>query len=141
MEKGAPTLRLGQEIVFDFTGAKNITDLTTNMSGVVCSDDLAWTVSDEGRSFESFTRTSAGYSFSQQFSLTSFFPRLPGGHEADLESIDLFDGRIWLCGSHCRVRAKPDRSQALAPGIRSRASRHLLGSIRLNPQGVPIEES
>src|SRR5690349_12303365 len=108
-----------REIVFDFTGADNIPDLTTNLSGVVCEGDLAWTVSDEGRSFESFSRTPDGYALRRQFALKSFFPGLPHGHEADLESIDLTDGRLWLCGSHSCVRAKPEGAQVLSPTVGS----------------------
>ncbi|WP_352624669.1 DUF3616 domain-containing protein [Mesorhizobium sp. M0578] len=72
-----------------------------------------------------------------QYDLDDFFVDLPEGHETDLESVDAVNGRLWLCGSHCRVRREPDVPGVLDPGFRRRPSRHLLGSIELNGSGKP----
>jgi hypothetical protein len=124
-------LRKVSEVVFDFSGARMVKDLAENLSGVVVQGRHAWTVSDEGRTIECFEAHDHGFRLAHQYGLADFFADLPAGKEADLESIDIADGRVWVCGSHCRVRRKPPDEKHLDPDIRRRRSRHLLGSIRL----------
>lgn len=130
-----------RQIDFDFIGARKIDAVIGNLSGVAVDGPVAWTVSDEGRTFERHVRTPAGFQLSNQYNLEDFFPGLPGGKEADLESIAVSGKRIWLCGSHCRVRLEPDESGTLNAGVRRRRSRHLLGSIGLDANREPIRQS
>jgi hypothetical protein len=128
-------------IVFDFDGAKKIDAVIGNLSGVAVDGAAAWTVSDEGRTFERHERTATGFKLSKQYELVDFFPDLPSGKEADLESLDVSGKRIWLCGSHCRVRVEPDATGAMSSEVRARKSRHLLGSIGLDAKHLPIRRS
>jgi hypothetical protein len=135
------SLGTARHIIFDFDGARKIDSVIGNLSGVAVDGPVAWTVSDEGRTFERHERTATGFRLSKQYDLDDFFPGLPGGKEADLESLAVSGDRIWLCGSHCRVRLQPNESGALSSGVRRRRSRHLLGSIRLDANREPIRGS
>ena len=126
-----------REITFDYAGARNAGDVVGNMSGIAIDREFAWTVSDEGRTFECLRIGDAGFRLDEQYKLDDFFPGLPSGHEADLESVDVFGGRLWLSGSHCRVRREPKVAGTLDPGFKRRPSRHLLGSIELGGSGKP----
>ena len=133
----AMPLRRMRQVTFDYAGARNISDVIGNMSGIAVDREFAWTVSDEGRTFECLRINDAGFRLEEQYRLDDFFPDLPAGHEADLESLDVFGGRLWLCGSHCRVRREPKVVGTLDPGFKRRPSRHLLGSIELGGSGKP----
>ncbi|MCZ8546840.1 DUF3616 domain-containing protein [Mesorhizobium qingshengii] len=124
-----------RDIVFDYANAQNIDAVISNVSGIAIDGKFAWTVSDEGRTFECLSITEAGFVLDAQYNLDDFFTELPEGHEADLESVDVANGRLWLCGSHCRVRREPKAPGILDAGFRRRPSRHLLGSIELNGHG------
>ncbi|UCI06429.1 DUF3616 domain-containing protein [Mesorhizobium sp. B1-1-8] len=126
-----------REIVFDYAGARGLGDVISNMSGIAIDREFAWTVSDEGRTFECLAITGANFVLDAQYRLDDFFPGLPAGNEADLESVDVFGGRLWLCGSHCRVRREPKLAGTLDSGFKRRPSRHLLGSIELGGSGRP----
>jgi uncharacterized protein DUF3616 len=81
--------------------------------------------------------TPRGYRLHRQVALDPLFPGLPGvedGAEADIESIDIAHGRLWVCGSHCRVRKRRKKTGAdtVDPEFRTRPSRHLLGSVPLS---------
>lgn len=138
-EPAAPAkpLQRVRELTLDYTGARDIDDVTGNMSGIAIDREFAWTVSDEGRTFECLRINEAGFRLEEQYKLDDFFPNLPVGHEADLESVDVFGGRLWLSGSHCRVRREPKEAGTLDPGFKRRPSRHLLGSIELGGAGKP----
>ncbi len=139
IEMAPPEKRLTRmrQITFDYAGARNVGDVVGNMSGIATDGEFAWTVSDEGRSFECLRIGDAGFRLEEQYRLDDFFPDLPSGHEADLESVDVFGGRLWLGGSHCRVRREPQVAGTLDPGFKRRPSRHLLGSIELGGSGKP----
>ncbi len=128
-------------IPFDFGEARKTNALRLNLSGLAIDGNAAWTVSDEGRTLERFLDTGAGFVFQQQFRLDEFFPGLPAGKEVDLESIDIADGRVWLCGSHSRVRDEPETAGLPNPRFRRRPSRHLFGSIALDGKGGLQTES
>lgn len=130
-------LQLTREITFDYAGARDIDNVTGNISGIGIGGGSAWTVSDEGRTFERLAAADGGFALVEQYDLDDFFPGLPEGHEADLESVDVFDGRLWLCGSHCRVRREAEEPGTLDPNFKRRPSRHLLGSIALGGSGKP----
>ena len=143
MEAGGRKADLGlsRQIIFDFAGAEQIESVIGNLSGVGVDGPVAWTVSDEGRTFERHVRTGMNFRLSRQYNLDDFFPDLPGGKEADLESLAVSGERIWLCGSHCRVRLKPNEVGAPSAAVGRGRSRHLLGSIRLDANREPIRES
>jgi hypothetical protein len=135
------TLLPSAKLTFDFAGADHLDDLIENISGVVEDKGRIWTVSDEGRTFECFELGKDGLVLSNQYSLDDYFPDLPGGKEADLESVDVHGGKLWLCGSHSRVRHDEDFDGQANSAFRRRPSRHLLGSIKLSDGGEPIRES
>ncbi len=92
-------------------------------------------MSDEGRTVECLAPNGHGYAIKGQLWLDELFPSLPEG-EADLESIE-FDGKyLWLCGSHCRVRSKPEAANTLNAQIKGRPSRRLLARLTLKNDTV-----
>lgn len=114
--------------------------LLRNLSGIAIADPYLWTVSDEGRTVECLRRNRGGFALVRQFRLDDLVSDLPGGKgaELDLESIDIGDGMLWLCGSHCRVRRKPRRDGELNHKIRKRPSRHLLAKGQLEEGGAGL---
>ncbi|WP_447253644.1 DUF3616 domain-containing protein [Mesorhizobium sp. ORM8.1] len=81
-----------RQVTFDYAGARDIGDVIGNVSGIAIDREFAWTVSDEGRTFECLRINDAGFTLEEQYKLDDFFPDLPAGHEADLESLDVFGG-------------------------------------------------
>ena len=66
-----------------------------------------WTVSDEGRTVEQLARSGpAGFRLKRQFRLDESLDEPPPPGEADLEGIAIDAGRVWVCGSHARVRKR-----------------------------------
>ena len=131
-----------QSVVLDYKGAGGTPEILRNLSGLAAEGGTLWTVSDEGRTLERLEAVEGGYLLAEQLRLDALFPDLPVGKEADLESVDVAGGRVWVCGSHGRVREKrrpPDRAAA---GVRRRPSRHLLGSVPLDgarqPRALPF---
>jgi Protein of unknown function (DUF3616) len=127
-------------IVLDYAGAAT-TKLLTNLSGIATTNGALWTVSDEGRTVECLALSPDGFTLRKQFALDDFIPGMPGsdtGDELDLESIDIADDQLWLCGSHCRVRKKPDFEDRINPEFRSRPSRCLLAAIELTNGGTEL---
>lgn len=117
-------------------------DLLCNLSTVAVAGDFLWTASDEGRTLECLAPDGKGYRLHRQVSLDSLFSDLPKDAkdkkpaEADIESIDVAHGRLWVCGSHCRVRKQRKTTQdTVDPDFRKRPSRHLLGSVPLSKSG------
>ena len=120
-----------EPVVLDYRGARGLDDLLGNLSGVAADGEALWTVSDEGRSLERLIQDGDGYVLDEQLLLDDLFPDLPPGKEADLEAVEVADDRVWVCGSHCRVRREPAEDGRLNAGFRRRPSRHLLGSVSL----------
>lgn len=115
-------------IALDCEGAAGLSSLVHNISGVAFDNQSLWTVSGEGRTVECLKSSGEGYKLAEQISLDTLFPDLPSGKEFDLEGVDVEDGRVWVCGSHCRVRLQPSEDGALKAGLRRRPSRNLLAS-------------
>jgi hypothetical protein len=122
---------------------KAIDDLLKNISGVAFDEGFLWTVSDEGRTFECLNAAAEGDGFVlvKQYPIDdpALLPGWPGADkqtELDLESVDVANGALWLCASHCKVRRKPekktDEGKLLLAEIRPRPSRHLLARIDVN---------
>lgn len=125
--------------------------LLKNLSTVVATGDFLWIASDELRSVECLKRKGEHYRLHHQVKLDSIFPDLPGSgaDEADIESIDIADGRLWVCSSHCVVRRKPARKNKdkagemikLDPDLRLRPSQMLFGSVDLKKLGGSLARS
>lgn len=132
-----------ESVWLDYAKAGADPKLTANLSGVAVAGEHLWTVSDEGRTIECLAPNGDGYRLSRQVLLDDLFEDLPGREtkdEADIESVDVFGGRLWICGSHCRVRrqAKKTQSPYLDPRFRARPSRRLLGAVKLTPDGGDV---
>lgn len=114
-----------------------------NLSAVAVAGEYLWTASDEMRTIECLAPVRGGYRLQSKFELDSLFPGLPGKeaeHEADIEALDVAEGRLWLTGSHAltrRARGKMRRDR-VDPKIRKRLSRRLLGSVPLTENGAAL---
>lgn len=126
--------RPSQRIRLDYAGVADRAVLD-NLSGVVADGERLWTVSDEGRSFHCLDRRGGGYALFREYALDEEIKGLPGqgGDELDLESIDIAEGALWLCGSHCNVRVQPKPKDAprLKWQIRQRPSRRVLARLEI----------
>lgn len=114
-------------------------EVVGNISGIAARGDGLWTVSDEGRSLESLVLRGGRYVLARQYHLDEILRGVPGrrkGDEMDLETLDIADGVLWICGSHARVRRKPSKPELLNPEIRSRPSRRVLIAASLRPEGI-----
>jgi len=95
------------------------------------------------RTIECLAPVSGGYRLMRTVELDSLFPGLPGkeaGQEADIESLDVAEGCLWLCGSHAltrRAQGKLGRDR-VDPKIRKRPSRRLLGWVALGENGGAV---
>jgi len=150
-----------ERITLDYQGAPLDPEgkLLRNLSAVAVAGDYLWTASDEGRTVECLKRDGKGYRFSDQIKLDDRFEDLPKKHdpgeglpEADIESLAIHDGYLWICGSHCHVRrhvrgkAKAQPGDApdvrrLSPKLRDRPSRHLLGRVKIEGDGGRLAET
>ncbi|HTO59705.1 MAG TPA: DUF3616 domain-containing protein [Bradyrhizobium sp.] len=118
--------------------------LLANLSGIALDGDRLWTVSDEGRTVECLSPRGDGYALSAQVALDRLNGALPGAKKAaemDLESVDVAGDRIWICGSHCRVRRRSVAPDTLNDRMRSRPSRHLLGALDIDGQGGAVSRA
>ena len=138
-------------VALDYTGITgDAHELLSNLSGVAANGPHLWTVSDEGRTFECLQQRGDGYALVRQFRLDDVFADLPGDDERggaaelDIESVDFADSTLWLCGSHCNVRKKPDKSDdgadRMSARIKSRPSRHFLASIEIGGDGTSLSK-
>ena len=102
---------------------RRITKLLASLSALVTAGRFLWTASDEGRTIECLEPTKDGFRLRKQIPLRQLFANLPGekdADEADLESLDVANGKLWISGSHCRVRKQPKKAPyARSPPERS----------------------
>jgi hypothetical protein len=122
-------------IGLDYAGAEGGAKLLDNLSGVAVAGDLLWTVSDEGRTLECLSAEGGDYRLKRQYRLDEVIGGLPGrpdGAELDLEAVARDGDALWIAGSHCWVRRKPDDPDTLSPRIRDRPSRHVLARLMLD---------
>lgn len=136
----AESIKFGppRAVTLDY-GAAGTPVLLRNLSGAASIGELLWTVSDEGRTVECLRRAKTGFVLEDQINLDGLFPDVPGaadGDELDLEECSISGGRLWLCGSHCRVRRKPADGQHLNAEVMRRPSRQFFGSIPLTRAGA-----
>ena len=131
-------------IWLDYRNAAADAELLTNLSAVAVAGDFLWTASDEGRTIECLEPGEEGYRLRCQYPLDSLFPDLPGsksGDEADIESLDVCDGQLWICGAHCKVRKQTKNPEHLNPHLKGRPSRHLVGRVELTDGGGALGEA
>lgn len=125
-----------QPVWLDYAGAGGLQKLLANLSAVVWADPFLWSASDEGRTVECLKPHRNGFRLHRQIKLDDVFRGLPGkaeNDEADLESIDVADGRLWISGSHCIVRRQVGKTgnNTVDPRFRVRKSRRLLGNVAI----------
>jgi hypothetical protein len=125
-----------RDVWLDYGTAASDRKLLENVSGICWDDPFLWTVSDEGRTLECLEPHGNGFRLHRQIALDELFEGLPGQRkedEADIESIDVSSGKIWLCGSHCIVRRQINKTKCdiVDPQFRVRKSRRLLGSVTI----------
>ncbi|RUX33321.1 MULTISPECIES: DUF3616 domain-containing protein [unclassified Mesorhizobium] len=139
--------KAARRVRLDYAAAAS-KDLLHNLSGLAADGRLLWTVSDEGRTFECLAAHKAGYVLARQYRIDDFIARWPGareskgGAELDLEAVDVAQGALWLCGSHCHVRmtSDDDDKDLLRSKIHARPSRHLLARITFTDDASRLGE-
>ena len=138
MKKASPIA-----IWLDYADAGRKPKFLPNVSAVAAAGTYLWTASDEMRTIECLEPDGDGFRLRRQFKLDELFSGLPGARkalEADVEALDVAQGRLWVCGSHSltrRSRSKND-PDCVDPRIRKRPSRGLLGSIELGEDGGSV---
>jgi hypothetical protein len=127
----------------DYGSAGRKAKFLPNLSAVAVADSYLWTATDEMRTIECLAPYRGGYRLHRQFSLDALFPGLPGAdsqQEADIEALDVAEGRLWICGSHSRTRRSQikTREDHVEAQIHKRPSRRLFGSLRLSDHGCEV---
>jgi len=127
----------------DYAAAGRRAKFLPNLSAVATAHEYLWTASDEMRTIECLAPYRDGYRLHTQVSLDEVFPGLPGGeagHEADIEALEVSDGRLWVCGSHSLTRRSQQKSasRGVDPIIHKRPSRRLLGALTLSRDGSGV---
>ena len=139
-----PVLHPDDTIWLDYgQAAEEDSKLLASLSTLVTAGQFLWTASDEGRTIECLEPDGKGFRLRTQIRLDDVFDGLPGkddGDEVDVEAIDIANGNLWICGSHCRVRKQPKKDKTLDPEPRKRKSRHLLGHARLLEKGTDLAD-
>jgi hypothetical protein len=134
---------LTKHIWLDFDGAKHREEVLQNLSTAALAGPFLWTASDEKRSLECLAPYRGGYRLHRQLWLDDVFPGLPGSKkdEADIEAIDIVDGYLWICGSHCLVRRQVRKTGdgRVHARLRARKSRRLLGVAKLTESLDDVE--
>src|SRR5262245_9435124 len=136
-EAGDPGFGEPRPLILNY-GAAATPELMKNLSCAASVGDRLWTVADEGRTLECLKRVDNGFLLVRQYQLDEGFGELVPGRaddEVDLEAMSFDGARLWLCGSHCRVRRKPESADQLDARLRRRASRHFFGALRLDRDG------
>lgn len=122
-------------VTLDFGDRDPKHDLRNELSAVGAEGDFVWTGSDEGRGAECFRRKKGRLVLRRRLKLQKLFPKMPRKGEADLEALDIVDGRLWLTGSHCVVRPKRKDGTPSGEPCEEQPSRHLLGSVAIDGKG------
>lgn len=131
-----------ETIVLDYGEAGATPKLIDSLSTIVCNGRFLWSAADEGRTIECLKMDGDRYTLHRQVRLDHVFTttKIPGeetNDEIDIELIDIAGGRLWICGSHCRVREKPDKDKPNVPKpeVIPQPSRCLFGSVDLKGNG------
>lgn len=132
-----------QTVWLDYGAAGRKAKFLPNLSCVAADGAYLWTASDEMRTIECLAPARGGYRLHRQLALDDLFQGLPGaeeGDEADIEALDVADGKLWVCGSHSltrrsRLKTKTNRVEAK---INKRRSRRLIGALPLTEGGGAV---
>src|SRR5262245_29750737 len=137
-----PVLRRDATIWLDYgEAAEKDSRLLASLSSLVPIGRFLWTASDEGRTIECLERSAKGFRLRRQVLLDQLFPDLPSDRaEADLEAIDIANGRFWICGSHSLVGKRPKKAKTPDQDARDCVSRHLLGYATLKKKGTALTQ-
>jgi Protein of unknown function (DUF3616) len=131
-----------KKVWLDYAAASRKAKSLPNLSAIATAHEFLWTASDEMRTIECLAPDRDGYRLHTQVSLDEAFPGLPGGeagHEADIEALEVADGRLWVCGSHSLTRRPQQKSASrIDPVIHKRPSRRLLGALPLAHDGSGV---
>jgi hypothetical protein len=132
--------------------------LLISLSAVAVAGRYLWTASDEGRTIECLEPDGDGYRLRGQYKIDRLFRKLPdaddggGGRpdEADIESLAVCDGALWICASHCKVRKETEEARQekqkeggrfwLESKLKPRPSRRLLGRVPLKDDGAGVDD-
>ncbi|MGO7265420.1 MULTISPECIES: DUF3616 domain-containing protein [Rhizobium] len=130
-------------VLLDFGSAAS-PDILRNLSGAATCGNFMWTVSDEGRTLECLELKAGSYRLAEQHFVDDFVRSIPGvesGDELDLEAIACDGDNLWICGSHCRVRKKPEPGIPVNWELKNRKSRRLLACFKLGESGGHISKA
>jgi hypothetical protein len=112
-----------------------------NISGIAWDGAHLWTAADEHHTIERLSPQGVdGFIADRSYAIEELFKHWPAGKEADIEGLAFDSGRLWLCGSHCKVRKGEHvhRDDLREPSrFKNTASRTLLGCVELDAQGNP----
>jgi hypothetical protein len=122
--------------------------LLNNISAVVQAGEHLWLASDEGCTVERLSWDGRGYAKPVSYDLSAYFALPKGGVEIDVEALSIDRDRLWIAGSHSRVRqAPPSPSEserhprkflASLATLKQRPRRYLIGQLQLSAQGGKI---
>ncbi|MGM4939751.1 DUF3616 domain-containing protein [Rhizobium sp. 768_B6_N1_8] len=142
-DNGNDRLTTSGDVLLDFGSAASL-DLLRNLSGAATCGNFMWTVSDEGRSLECLKLEEDVYRLIKHHILDDLIENIPGAEsddELDLEAIACEGDNLWICGSHCRVRKKPEPGISLNWEFKNRKSRRLLARFKLRDAGGHISKA
>ena len=127
----------------DYGKASRKLKFLPNLSAAATAKGFLWTVSDEMRTVECLAPFRSGFRLHRQLSLDALFPGLPGAdsaREADVEALEVANGRLWICGSHALTRRTPSVTTKVVVDaeIQKRPSRRLLGAVALSDDGGDV---
>jgi hypothetical protein len=136
---------LAQSVVepvwLDYGRAAKSRRFMTQLAAACSAGAFLWTASGAGRTVECLEPHRGGYRLRSRHSLDASFPDLPGRDtedEADIASLAVDGGHLWLSGSHSRMRADGGNG-AVDARIVPRRSRNLLGAVALATDGGRLE--
>jgi hypothetical protein len=121
---------------------KDAVALVSNLSALAACKELLWLGGDEGRKIYRVEHLgNHRYGKATAIKLADF--ALAGSKEegeSDIEGMALDGDRLWLVGSHSLRRRKHDTDKGEPLSLNDEQSRncHLLGCLRLDPEGKPV---
>ena len=132
-----------------FDDAPGLQDRIRNISAAVRVGGTLWLGSDEGTAIQRLVRKGDDdFHQAGSFDLAEFFELPDGrGDEIDIEALDFDDDWLWVLGSHCATRGKPEKADEgdveeafeRLGRVRQRPNRRVLARLPLGPdeRGLP----
>ncbi|MGH6880667.1 MAG: DUF3616 domain-containing protein, partial [Hypericibacter sp.] len=122
--------------------------LLNNISTVAQAGEHLWLASDEGCTVERLSWDGRGYARAVSYDLSAYFSLPKGGPEIDVEALSIDRDRLWIAGSHSRVRqappspsdseCRPRKFLESLTTVKRRPRRYLIGQLHLSAQGGKI---